>query len=274
MKIGYVCTNYYNAAETREAIRSLWADGGERYRIVVVDNSSDDENVEALKSMASEYPNVELILNKENVGYFRGLNLGIHRLRRNQPDIEMMVVGNNDLVFPGDFAESIQKNLAIFEKYAVVSPNIITLDGVHQNPHVIHKISKFRECIYELYYANYYLGMAILRVAKLTSRFTDRRDEAQHDVSQEIYQGYGACYVLGPVFFRHFKELWAPTFLMHEEFFLTKQLSDKGLRVYYEPSIKVLHRCHGAMKVIAGRKAWEAARTAQKVYRQHVKILG
>ena len=78
--------------------------------------------------------------------------------------------------------------------------------------------------------------------------------------------------MLGPVFFRHFEELWAPTFLMHEEFFLSKQLSDKGLSVYYEPSVKVLHRCHGAMAAIAGRKAWEAARAAQKIYRQHVRV--
>lgn len=272
MRIGYVCTNYYNSEDTREAVASLCRSSGEGCQIVVVDNASNEANVEALRKLGNEFSNVELILNKENIGYFRGLNLGIRRLRRSHPDLQMMVVGNNDLMFPDDFAESIQKNLAIFEKYPVVSPNIVTLDGVHQNPHVIQRISKFREFIYELYYANYYVGMAILRVAKLTSGFTDRQDEKLHDLAQEIYQGYGACYVLGPVFFRHFEELWAPTFLMHEEFFLSKQLRDKGLCVYYEPSIRVLHRCHGAMKTITSRRAWEAARRAQKVYRQHVKI--
>jgi GT2 family glycosyltransferase len=272
MKIGYVCTNYNNTADTREAVCSLLKDGGEEYRIVVVDNNSDSKNVEALKSIASEFQHVELILNKENVGYFRGLNIGIRHLRCSQPDIHMMVVGNNDLVFPADFAESIRRNLPTLEKHAVVSPDIVTLDGVHQNPHVISKIGKFREFMYNLYYANYYLGIAIRELAKLTRGFTDRPDETQHEVAQEIYQGYGACYVLGPEFFRYFEELWAPSFLMHEEYFLSKQLSDKGLSVYYEPAIKVLHRCHGAMATITSRKAWEAARNAQKVYRQHVRI--
>jgi GT2 family glycosyltransferase len=274
MKIGYVCTNYNNSAYTREAVCSLLRDGGDEYRIVVVDNNSDAKNVDALKSVACEFQHVALILHKENVGYFRGLNLGIRHLRANQPDIQIMVVGNNDLVFPADFAETIRRNLSTLEKSAVVSPDIITLDGVHQNPHVINKVSKFREFIYNLYYTNYYLAIVIRKLAKLTRSFTDRPDETQHDVAQEIYQGYGACYVLGPVFFRHFEELWAPTFLMHEEYFLSKQLSDKGLSVYYQPSIKVLHHCHGAMKAIAGRKAWEAARRAQKIYRQHVKIFG
>jgi GT2 family glycosyltransferase len=273
MKLGYVCTNYNNSAYTREAVCSLLKNGGNEYRIVVVDNHSDNGNVEALKNLASEFQHVALILNKDNVGYFKGLNAGIRHLRSSQPDIQIMVVGNNDLVFPANFANSVGRNLSTFEKYAVVSPDIVTLDGVHQNPHVISKIGKFREFIYDLYYAHYYLAIAIRQVAKLGRGFTDRPDEGHHDVAREIYQGYGACYVLGPVFFRHFEELWAPTFLMHEEFFLSKQLSDKGLSVYYEPSIKVLHHCHGAMKAIPGRKAWEAARAAQKIYRQYVRIL-
>ncbi|HVB58975.1 MAG TPA: glycosyltransferase, partial [Candidatus Acidoferrales bacterium] len=269
---GFVCTNYKNSSYTREAVRSLLKNDGNQFRVVVVDNNSDEENVEALKSLATEFQEVELILSKENEGYFRGLNLGIRHLRSSQPDINIMVVGNNDVVFPADFADSIRRNLSTFEKYAVVSPDITTLDGVHQNPHVIGKIGKFREFIYDLYYANYYLGIAIRGIAKLSRSFTDRPDENHHDVAQEIYQGYGACYVLGPVFFRHFEELWAPTFLMHEEYFLSKQLSDDGLSVYYEPSIKVLHRCHGAIGAITGRKAWETARSAQKIYRQHVRI--
>ena len=274
MKIGYVCTNYNNTAFTREAVRSLVKNDRHEFRIVVVDNHSDEGNVEALKNLAAEFQEVELILNQENAGYFRGLNLGIRRLRSSQPDINIMVVGNNDLVFPTDFAEALRRNLPLLEKYAVVSPDIITLDGEHQNPHVIHRISKFREFIYDLYYTNYYFALAIRKLAKLTRSFTDRADETHHDVAQEIYQGYGACYFLGPVFFHHFEELWAPTFLMHEEYFLSKQLSDKGLSAYYEPSIKVRHSCHGAMATITGRKAWEAARAAQKVYRQHVRIFG
>lgn len=272
MKIGYICTNYNNSALSREAVCSLPKDRGHEFRIVVVDNNSDGENVEALKNLAKEFEHVELILNQDNVGYFRGLNLGIRHLRASQPDIEIMVVGNNDLVFPNDFADAIARNLNTLERHAVVSPDIVTLDGVHQNPHVVSKIGRFRELVYDLYYANYYLAIGIRKVAQLTRGFTDRPDETCHDVAQEIYQGYGACYLLGPEFFRHFQELWAPTFMMHEEYFLSKQLSDQGMRVYYEPEIKVLHRWRGATGKISSRKTWETARAAQKIYRQHVKI--
>ena len=273
MKIGFVCTNYNNTAYTREAVCSLLGQSKYQYSIVVVDNNSDVESVRALKELADEFQEVELVLNNDNVGYFKGLNIGIRYLRSRYPEIDLMVIGNNDLVFPADFSDSIRGNSSIFEKHAVVSPDIVTLDGVHQNPHVISRIGKFRELIYDLYYMNYYLAIAIRKIAELTRGFTDRPDETHHDVAQEIYQGHGACYVLGPVFFRYFEELWAPSFLMHEEYFLSKQLSDKGLRVYYEPSIKVLHHCHAAMDKIPSKRVWQAARDAHKLYRQQVKIL-
>jgi GT2 family glycosyltransferase len=238
---------------------------------VVVDNNSDRENVDALRNLAIEFQQVELILNKDNLGYFRGLNAGIKHLRSTQPEIDIMVVGNNDLVFPADFADSLVRNLSALEKYPVVSPDIITLDGVHQNPHVINGISKFRELIYDLYYWDYYLAIAIRQLAKLTSKFTSRPDSTRHHVAQEIYIGLGACYVLGPVFFHHFEELWAPTFLMHEEFFLSKQLNEKGLRIYYEPSIKVLHHFQVSTSSLGDKKAWEIARDAHKVRRQYLK---
>jgi len=268
MKFGFVCTNYNNSAHTREAVASLRRNG-EQCRIVVVDNKSNDENVSALKSLANEFQDVELILNSENVGYFKGLNLGIKHLRSTQPDVNIMVVGNNDLVFPADFADSLRRNLSTFEKYAVVSPDIVTLDGVHQNPHVINKVSRFREFIYDLNYANYYLAVVIQKMAKLTRRFTQRPDQTQHAIAREIYSGLGACYVLGPLFFQHFQELWAPTFLMHEEYFLSEQLKQKGLRIYYEPSIRILHHFNAAMGALGGRKAWEAARDAHKICRQY-----
>ncbi len=272
MRLGFVCTNYNNCTYTREAVSSLCRNGGDRHRIVVVDNNSDEQNVKALKSLAREFERVELILNKENVGYFKGLNMGIKHLRSSEPEIDVIVVGNNDLVFPADFAECIERNLPTLERYAVLSPDIVTLDGIHQNPHVIRKIGNFREFMKSLYYANYYLALGICELAKASRSFTERRDHGHHEKAQEIYLGLGACYVLGPLFFRHFEELWAPTFMLNEEYFLSKQLSEKGFRIYYESSIKVLHHGHGSWSTVTGRKTWKIGRDAHKVYRQYVKI--
>lgn len=273
MTFGYVCTNYNNSQDTISAINSL-RDGGNMHKfvIVVVDNGSNTNNVEILKTL-EKYSNVHFILNKENLGYFKGLNCGIKYLNQNFSAINIAVIGNNDLTFPIDFYESLLINQATIQHHPVVSPNILTLDGLHQNPHVINSISKIREVVYDVYYSNYYLAQLIIKIAKMTQFFTDRKDEEQHDVAQEIYQGHGSCYILGPLFFQHFNELWAPTFLMGEEFFLSVQLKNKGMKAFYEPSINVVHHCNGAIGKMPKKQMWEYAREAHKIYRKHVSII-
>lgn len=272
MRLGYVCTNYNNARFTEDAVRSLLRGTAHQYRVVVVDNKSGPDDVARLQKIADEFPEVSVIFNKENVGYFRGLNVGIKRLRTDNPDLDHMVVGNNDLVFPPEFGDAVARNLPKLKKYPVISPNIVTLDGERQNPHVISRIGRFRETIYDVYYSNYALAQVISAVAKFTRRFTDRDDETHHAIAQEIWQGHGSCYLLGPIFFQEFHELWAPSFLMGEEFFLSQQLSEKGMKIFYEPSITVQHYCHAALGAVPSRRIWELSRDAHKVYRKYVKV--
>lgn len=273
MKVGFVFTNYNNSHYTRDVIHSItlnknYADS----YIVVVDNKSETVDVELLKIIEQDYPSVKIIYNDENSGYFKGLNIGIEYLREKYTDLNHIVIGNNDLFFPPDFIDTLYSNSSLFKQYPVISPDLLTLDGVHQNPHVIEKISKKREIIYDLYYSNYYLSVLIGYAAKITKRFTDRSDEEQFEIAQTIHQGYGACYILGPLFFEHFSLLWAPTFLMGEEFFLSKQLEKKGMKVYYEPTIKVNHHDHATMGKLPGKKLWKISRDSHKIYRKYNKI--
>lgn len=272
MKIGYVCTNYNNSEYTVKAVRTLQAGAGHEYAIVIVDNRSDGRSVQRLNELALEFPGIRLILNPDNVGYFRGLNIGIRHLRQQHPEIEWVVVGNNDLEFPPDFADRLSRHVARLREHAVVSPDIVTLEGEHQNPHVISRISKVRELFYDLYYSNYYLGLAIHRLAKLLPSISERGDEKQWQVARPIYQGHGSCYLLGPRFFEQFTELWAPTFMMSEEYFLSKQLGDAGQQVYYEPAVQVIHHWHAALEQLPSRRRWNMARDAHREYRKHVRI--
>jgi len=272
LKLCFIMTNFNNSAFTRSAIESICSSDVKDPYIIVVDNASEAESVAELIQIEKDFPGLSLILSKENVGYFSGLNMGINFSRKSFPDIDFWVIGNNDLVFSEDFAQSLAECSAVLDKYPVVSPNIRMLDGTPQNPHVISAISKKREFVYDLYHSSYILAGLIVRVAKLTHRFTDRKDEQQYAVAQEIYQGYGACYILGPKFFEHFSELWAPTFLMYEEFFLSKQLEGKGFKTYYEPRIMVTHHCHASTGTLPGKFRWQLCRNAHKEYRKYVKV--
>jgi GT2 family glycosyltransferase len=273
MKLGFVFTNFNNSSFTRLAVVSIMSvTDTKSASIVIVDNCSARSDVDELLKLKLDFPVIDLILNNENIGYFRGLNQGIKLLREAPSMPTYIVVGNNDLEFPENFSDSLQAKADVLNRYAVVSPDLITLDGVHQNPHVERRISKLREFIWDIYFMNYGLARAILFFARLTRRFTERKDYERHHIAQSIYQGYGACYILGPKFFENFEELWAPTFLMGEEVFLSIQLSRKGLSVFYEPSICVRHHDHATLDKVPGRKLWQISRDAHRVYRRYVKV--
>lgn len=271
MDYAYICTNYNNAHYTRDAVQTINDDVKPPVKIVVVDNRSEPGDIEVLKAIAREHPNVELILNEQNIGYFPGLNVGIDRMRDTSPNVTTMVVGNNDLEFSAEFGKCLEDVIADAEDRPVISPYVETLDGMPQNPHVVSGISRGREMMYDLYYSNYHLAKLIRAVARRTQHVTDRRDEEGHAEPQYIYQGHGSCYILTPAFFREFERLWAPTFMMGEEFFLSRQLSERGYMTYYDPRVRIRHRCNGAIENVPAQKMWRLARDAHRVYRRYVK---
>ena len=275
MIIGFVCTNYNNSAYTRAAIASLQTRGnGRDVHVVVVDNGSHPDDVESLKAIAGDFPDVELVLNSENAGYFAGLNIGIRHLRTRLPDADVLVVGNNDLVFPPGFVESVERYRDVFDTWAVVAPDLVTPDGVHQNPHVLHPIGRIRRMIWDLYFLSYGTAVLVRLAARMTRGFTARQENTPegelYRTPGPIEQGYGACYLLGPVFFRHFTQLWAPTFLMQEEFFLYEQLKKIGQLTFYDPRFVVYHHGHATTNGVPSRRHWKISREAHRVYKRYL----
>ena len=273
MVLAYVCTNYNNSSFTLSAVDTLLKNAGHDIEVVVVDNASQPEEVARLRGLVERYPTVHVVEQSENAGYFRGLNAGLRALRRRRPDVEWVIAGNNDLEFAPDFCDKLERLAPALKAHSVISPDIVTLDGEHQNPHVISSISAVREIFYDLYYSNYYVGMLIYKLAKLLPKVSERSDEKQWQIPRSIYQGHGSCYLLTPRFFEQFSEFWAPTFMMSEEFFLSKQLKDVGEQVYYEPRIQVTHHWHGSLDKIPSRRRWDMARDAHREYRKYVKAL-
>jgi GT2 family glycosyltransferase len=274
MDLAYVCTNYNNSALTVGAVSSLMKNSGHNIKMVVVDNASRPEELAILRTLSADHPIVHIIANPSNVGYFAGLNLGLEAVRRLHPAIRWVVAGNNDLAFPEDFCDKVEQARANFQAHSVISPDIVTLDGEHQNPHVISSISPVREAFYDLYYSNYYLGRVIHKLAKMFPKATRRGDEDEWQISRPIYQGHGACYLLTPKFFDRYGMLWAPTFMMAEEVFLSLQLKKEGEQVYYSPAIRVTHHWHGSLQSVPSRHRWNMARDAHREYRKHVKVFG
>lgn len=264
----FVFINYNDHHTTINCVKSIQQmdHRGATSHIIIIDNESQAGDFSALAESISEFSNIEIVRSEKNLGYFGGLNLGISKI--NNPEKHFVTIGNNDLLYHREFIQSVLNKKELFETYPVISPNIITLDGTHQNPHVIKKISRFRQMIYDLYFSNYLFANQISRLVKLSGKLTSRKDNEQKEIAQPIFLGHGSCYLLGPLFFKHFDQLWAPTFLFDEEIFLSKQLEQKGMKIYYEPSIKVKHCMHASVDKIPPKAKWKLAREAHKVSRK------
>jgi GT2 family glycosyltransferase len=270
-QVGFVFTNFNNSLLTLQALQSLFsAPAAARCVVVIVDNRSRDEERALLAQARAISDQIHIIENPDNIGYFPGLNVGMAYLRTHFPAIDLMVIGNNDLVFPADFVATLDRKQALFAQYPVVCPDLLTLDGVHQNPHVLKPVSRTREIVWDLYFSNFQLAVLIKKLAGLTRRFTGRKDYQQHREAGPIYMGYGACYILTARFFKEIGTLWAPTFLMGEEFYLAKQLLARNYQFYYEPSISVAHHDHATVSKMPSRQLWEFTRQYHRVYRQFV----
>lgn len=268
MKIGFAFTNYNNSWLSVQAARSIAANNCENeYEIILVDNASTELERKILAKPGILPPNCTVIWNTRNVGYFDGLNIGIDTLYKYSSHYDAIVVGNNDLVFERDFFKGIKARSDILTQYPVVAPNIITLDREHQNPHVIKDISRFREVVWDLYFSSFKLSQLIGWIARKAQNLLGRTDHHAHASEGPIYQGYGACYVLTPQFFKIYGRLWSPGFLMGEEFYLARQLAARGERIYYVPDIIVHHHDHATVSKLPSRHLWEMTRQYHQIYR-------
>lgn len=274
MKYAFVCTNYNNSHFTERAVETLLANAVRPQRIIVVDNASDAEEQKVLRRLAERYSQVEIIFNPENVGYSAGLNVGIRHASATCSDLDLLVIGNNDLEFPADFSRKLDSRLDELQEHFVVCPNILTIDGVRQNPHAIRPVSRLREVVFDLYYSSYLLGSAINTVARMTFPLTRRRDNDHHDRAGYIYIGLGACYILSRKFMKEICEIPSETFLLYEEFFIAHRLAERGQAFYYEPDIVVVHHDHGSVKSVGSRTMWSHGKRSHRKYRAHIRPFG
>lgn len=222
------------------------------YQIVVVDNASPDGSGRTLREKYADDSDIHILLNQENEGFARGNNTGYRYAVQNlHPDF--LVVMNNDvLMIQPDFLSRIE---AIYrqEKFHVLGPDILTPKGEHRNPHRTVNLARsdLRRIIRNRTIILLYLR--IKRLFHLEDRmhfiedWDKRRGESERsgvsrDILQENVVLQGSCMIFSPDFLREEAEAFCPdTFLWLEEEILSFQCRQKGYRVLYHPSIRVVH---------------------------------
>jgi GT2 family glycosyltransferase len=262
MKVAFICVNYNNSIVTQGFINNvLKIQKSNEVVIVVVDNASEITEINDLSKYIFDLNNKNVVLLKSyfNLGYFKGLNLGINYI--NKLDFDYVVIGNNDIMFDSNFLINLKSKI-FDDSVLCIAPNIIRLDGVHQNPHIVKKFSFIQRVYRKIYFSNYYLGILLQSLFNLFKSKILSEDRIGNDVEQEILMGYGACYILRNNFFHHFNELDSPSFLMGEEGILSNQIVKVNGITMYCPELIVNHYDHTSISKLPSKKLYEFNRSA------------
>lgn len=104
--IPIIVLNWFGIEDTLECMESLWRQTHQGFIVYLVDNGSDERNVELLKKNFGAHPKVHLILNQENLGFTRGNNVIMQQLVQSAQNYEYIALLNNDTeVHPDWLAE-------------------------------------------------------------------------------------------------------------------------------------------------------------------------
>lgn len=279
MQFNFVVVNYNGSELTIDLLQSIKAldrEADDIVRVVIVDNDSLPTDRLRLEEFVRGDDMVTLFGLEKNIGYFGGLNAGLDVL--SNKECSYTIIGNNDLKFSQNFLSELKK-CRPDQRIMVLAPDVITLDGRHQNPLARKKLPAWHKVRSDIYFRNYYftqsirVAMQFLQGVKFLAR---RLVPIKHAISsvetaaEVIKLGIGACYILMPSYFERIERLDDRVFLWGEEVLLAHQVESAGGLIMYCPSLKVTHCESASVRSIETRARFEIVKASYKVYREYL----
>lgn len=268
----FIAVNYNGAPHTKkylESIEALEKGPGDRVKVIIVDNNSASVDKRQVLNCAGQFDYCNVVELEKNIGYFKGLNAGLDASNRSPND--SVVVGNNDLTFDSDFLVNLKKIQHAADVF-VIAPNIITLDGRRQNPHVIERVGRLEKIKADLYFFNYHLTQLLRVTTRWAKKLkkNKRKPPVPEFGQMKIKRGIGACYILTPSFFEHFNHLDDRVFLWGEEALLSHQVESVGGITLYDPSIKITHHESASVSFINSKARYKIVKESYRIYREYL----
>lgn len=259
-KICIIAVNHKNFKITIDMYRSVKITNFD-FDFIAVDNSLDVNEKFALLEFSKTAENFKALILGENEGYFSAINAGLSFVENSSYDF--VIVGNNDLIFDCSFFDVLVSKGYHDDVYCVC-PDVCTIDGFHQNPHVTNRFSFFRLLKMDIYYSNFI-------VAKFLSYFNNlffpRKANVKNNMQGVIHMGIGAVYVLTRSFFLKNNLLYFPYFLYGEEAFLSNQIHTTNGILLYDPDLIVTHLESATLSSLPNKRKYILSKESYKEYR-------
>lgn len=254
MFLCYVILHYMDAPTTIECVDSiLKTSQNEDYKIIVVDNASNNGSYEHMLDYYGHNSKIVWIKNEKNLGFSGGNNVG-YRYAKEHFSPEYILIGNNDLVFHQEnFAEKL-KELGKKYPFYVAGPDIINLRGIHQSPirEYLHSAETMKKKT-----RNRKILLTIMKVKKalpflqginiFEQMYYGKGESLQKQnenvgISKNVIL-HGACVIFSKAYMdKHDDAFPEYTFLYMEEDILALRCQKLGYDTYYLPELKVQHK--------------------------------
>jgi GT2 family glycosyltransferase len=266
-EIAFLCVNFNNAIESGRLLDSLARQEKQSaefaVRCAIVDNSTSERAAAECEGVARRYSWATYVRSPGNLGYFGGLNYGMSAEAIS--NARYLVICNNDIQFESSFCARLVQNRYPPNIFAIC-PDVITADGIHQNPHILKRISRFRRLQFDVYFAHFYLSRLLILILKTIRPV--KESPQQPEKGCELHMGVGACYVLTPEFLKRFDRLEYPFFLYGEEAYLANQIHSAGGLLWFDPNLRAYHSERASFSQLPNRTAYEFAREGYPDYRR------
>jgi len=226
--------NWNGKEDTIDCLKSLKNITYPNYEVIVIDNASTDGSVEEFQELVD----IKLIVNKENLGYSKGNNVGIQYAINNKADYVLIL--NNDTVVDPHFLSELVKIANSNEKIGILGP--------------------------KTYYAEpdnmiYYAGAKINWYTGQPKHIGQKKiDDEQFNQIKNVDFVAGSCMLIKREVIEKIGMLPTDYFLLWEDIDYSVKANRNGFELVYVPSSKIWHKESVSIKKIKTYRIYYSAR--------------
>lgn len=218
------------------------------HEVIVVDNDSQDDSVPRLYS---QFPEVFVFENAENMGFAKANNLGIHAAQ-----YDLILLLNPDTVVRHGAIDEMVKVMRTSPDAGGCGPKLLFPDGRHQ-------VSCFPEPTLIKEAWRLFHGDALMPMAVYSSSIWSSTDPVAVDTVQ------GACLMLQRAALNEVGLLDEDYFMYTEEVDLCYRLRHAGWNLFWVPAAEVVHRGATATQQVGSEMFIELYRSKVQFFRKN-----
>ena len=218
-----IVLNWNGKDDTIECLKSLQQINYDNYKIIVIDNGSEDSSVFEIKK---NFPEIKIIENKKNLGFAGGNNIGMKYAVENKADYILLI--NNDTTVDKDFLLELVEAGELDKKIGAVGSKIY----FHSEPN-------------RIWFAG---GKVNWLKNKGTHLGLNQIDDGQYNEISEVDYLTGCCLLIKREVIEKIGVLAEDYFLYYEDTDFSARVKNAGYKIMYVPKSKIYHKISRSTK--------------------------